>query len=119
MVPGHEYVGDVVAVGPGEQMWRVGDRLGGGWHGGHDRTSTTHFGISRVLLTKTILDTCHFCQRGLFQTCEQAAINGVTRYGGCMNFFFIFLKPFLFPSSPSKKPPIIQPQSKGYLYHQH
>lgn len=40
MVPGHEFVGDVVAVGPDEQIWSVGDRAGGGWHGGHDRTTT-------------------------------------------------------------------------------
>lgn len=40
MVPGHEFVGDVVAVGPGEQVWKVGDRAGGGWHGGHDRMTT-------------------------------------------------------------------------------
>lgn len=33
---GHEIVGDVVAVGPGETKWKVGDRCGGGWHGGHD-----------------------------------------------------------------------------------
>lgn len=42
MVPGHEFVGDVVAVGPGEQVWSVGDRAGGGWHGGHDRTTITN-----------------------------------------------------------------------------
>ncbi len=33
--PGHEIVGDVVAVGPGEARWKVGDRVGSGWHGGH------------------------------------------------------------------------------------
>lgn len=42
MVPGHEFVGDVVAVGPGEQGWKVGDRAGGGWHGGHDRMTSTN-----------------------------------------------------------------------------
>lgn len=42
MVPGHEFVGDVVAVGPGEQVWKIGDRAGGGWHGGHDRMTTTN-----------------------------------------------------------------------------
>lgn len=36
-VPGHEGVGDVVAVGDGEKKWKVGDRVGGPWHGGHDR----------------------------------------------------------------------------------
>lgn len=42
MVPGHEFVGDVVAVGPEEQVWKVGDRAGGGWHGGHDRMTITN-----------------------------------------------------------------------------
>lgn len=100
MVPGHESVGDVVAVGQGEQIWRVGDRAGGGWHGGHDRATTNKcFGISRLLLTRTTLETCDFCQRGLFQMCEQAAINGVTRYGGCM----------LFPSFPIPSPLTLKP----------
>ncbi|MCJ1338841.1 hypothetical protein MMC09_004130 [Bachmanniomyces sp. S44760] len=36
MIPGHEIVGDVVAVGSGDKQWKVGDRVGGGWHGGHD-----------------------------------------------------------------------------------
>ena len=34
-VPGHEIVGDVVAVGPSEKQWSVGDRVGTGCHGGH------------------------------------------------------------------------------------
>ena len=36
MVPGHEAIGEVVAVGPKETLWKVGDRAGAGWHGGHD-----------------------------------------------------------------------------------
>lgn len=36
MVPGHEAIGDVVAVGDGEKSWKIGDRVGGGWHGAHD-----------------------------------------------------------------------------------
>lgn len=38
IVPGHETIGDVVAVGDGEKRWKVGDRVGGPWHGGHDGT---------------------------------------------------------------------------------
>ena len=38
MVPGHETIGDIVAVGPRENVWKLGDRAGGGWHGGHDGT---------------------------------------------------------------------------------
>lgn len=35
-IPGHEIIGDIVAVGPQESRWKVGDRIGSGWHGGHD-----------------------------------------------------------------------------------
>jgi D-arabinose 1-dehydrogenase-like Zn-dependent alcohol dehydrogenase len=30
-IPGHEVIGKVVAVGPGEKKWSVGDRAGGPW----------------------------------------------------------------------------------------
>lgn len=33
-VPGHEIVGQVVAVHPSETKWKIGQRVGGGWHGG-------------------------------------------------------------------------------------
>lgn len=33
-VPGHELVGDVVAVGDGVTSVKVGERVGGAWHGG-------------------------------------------------------------------------------------
>ncbi|KAL8838905.1 MAG: hypothetical protein Q9170_001942 [Blastenia crenularia] len=36
IIPGHELVGNVVAVASGEKKWKVGDRVGGAWHGGHD-----------------------------------------------------------------------------------
>ena len=36
MVPGHEIIGVVAAVGDEESQWKVGDRVGGGWHGGQD-----------------------------------------------------------------------------------
>jgi NADPH:quinone reductase-like Zn-dependent oxidoreductase len=36
MVPGHETIGEVVALGPNETLWKVGDRVGAPWHGGHD-----------------------------------------------------------------------------------
>jgi len=63
LIPGHEVVGTVVAVGPGEKKWKEGDYVGGGWHGGHDGT-------------------CKQCNRGLFQTCANEAVNGVSRDGG-------------------------------------
>ncbi|KAL8880135.1 MAG: hypothetical protein Q9198_002394 [Flavoplaca austrocitrina] len=36
LIPGHEMIGTVVATGAGEKKWKVGDRVGGPWHGGHD-----------------------------------------------------------------------------------
>ena len=36
IVPGHEIIGHVAAVGEGASGWKVGDRIGGAWHGGHD-----------------------------------------------------------------------------------
>ncbi|GAA5901798.1 hypothetical protein JCM5296_002076 [Sporobolomyces johnsonii] len=62
-VPGHEIVGDVVSVGPGEKRWKVGDRVGSGWHGGH-------------------CFICKSCLNGDFITCENENINGVITDGG-------------------------------------
>lgn len=36
MIPGHEIVGEVAAIGDGVTNWKQGDRAGGAWHGGHD-----------------------------------------------------------------------------------
>lgn len=33
-IPGHEIVGDVVAVGDGVTRFKGGERVGGAWHGG-------------------------------------------------------------------------------------
>lgn len=38
MVPGHEIIGKVAAVGEGVESYKEGDRIGAGWHGGHDGT---------------------------------------------------------------------------------
>lgn len=35
-MPGHEIIGDIVAVGPGVRIFKIGQRVGGMWHGGHD-----------------------------------------------------------------------------------
>jgi len=67
MIPGHEVIGRVVAVPAGEKRWKIGDRLGGAWHGGHDGT-------------------CKACNRGMFQMCDNESINGVTREGGYADY---------------------------------
>jgi D-arabinose 1-dehydrogenase-like Zn-dependent alcohol dehydrogenase len=64
LLPGHETVGTVVALGEGETKWKVGDLVGGAWHGAHD-------GV------------CKNCNLGLFQMCGNKEINGVNRVGGC------------------------------------
>lgn len=40
LIPGHEIIGEVVALGSGEKNWKVDDRVGGPWHGGHDGEDT-------------------------------------------------------------------------------
>lgn len=63
IVMGHEFVGDVVAVGSDVTRFILGDRVGGTWHGGHDSV-------------------CRSCQRGAFQMCDNAVVNGVSFDGG-------------------------------------
>lgn len=36
IVPGHEIIGRVAAVGENVTEWKTGDRVGGAWHGAHD-----------------------------------------------------------------------------------
>jgi len=62
-IPGHEVAGVVDALGEGVSQQRVGNRVGVGWHGGHD-------GV------------CDPCLKGKFIHCEHAQITGLTRDGG-------------------------------------
>lgn len=36
IVPGHEIIGHVAALGDGVTGWKAGDRIGGAWQGGYD-----------------------------------------------------------------------------------
>jgi len=38
-IPGHEVVGVVEALGEGAEKWKIGQRVGIGWHGGHGHTT--------------------------------------------------------------------------------
>ena len=40
-VPGHEVAGTIDELGPGVTDWKKGERVGVGWHGGHDGTVGT------------------------------------------------------------------------------
>ncbi|KAK6352015.1 hypothetical protein TWF718_005164 [Orbilia javanica] len=69
-VSGHEIIGEIAAIPETEDHWKVGDSVGGGWHGGH----------------------CHFCtqcKRGKFLLCENEAINGVTSWGGLAEYVLL------------------------------
>lgn len=63
IVPGHQAVGRVDAVGPGVDGWRVGERAGVGWLAGADGT-------------------CAACRSGHENLCEAATFTGWDRDGG-------------------------------------
>lgn len=62
-VPGHEVAGRIDAVGPNVVQWKVGQRVGVGWHGGH-------------------CGHCEFCLRGDFIMCRFEQVSGFTADGG-------------------------------------
>lgn len=70
IVPGHEIIGNVAAVPESEKRWKVGERVGGPWHGGHD-------GV------------CKQCRRGQFQMCQNGAVNGVSKDGGYAEYVLL------------------------------
>jgi D-arabinose 1-dehydrogenase-like Zn-dependent alcohol dehydrogenase len=62
-VPGHEVVGIIDELGAGVAEWRKGERIGVGWHGGHDGT-------------------CLSCRRGDFRNCRNLKVPGISYDGG-------------------------------------
>src|SRR5256885_7382687 len=62
-VPGHEVAGRIDAIGERVGNWKQGQRVGVGWHGGHDFT-------------------CDECRRGDFAMCAQRKITGIDFDGG-------------------------------------
>jgi propanol-preferring alcohol dehydrogenase len=38
-IPGHEVIGRVAKLGPGASKWKIGERVGTGWHGSHGETT--------------------------------------------------------------------------------
>jgi D-arabinose 1-dehydrogenase-like Zn-dependent alcohol dehydrogenase len=62
-VPGHEVAGTIEAVGEGVDGFETGDRVGVGWHGGHDGT-------------------CPACLRGKFLQCRAGRVTGIAFDGG-------------------------------------
>jgi D-arabinose 1-dehydrogenase-like Zn-dependent alcohol dehydrogenase len=66
-VPGHEVVGVVDEIGAGVSEWTKGQRVGVGWHGGHDGT-------------------CLACRRGDFINCRNMKIAGISYDGGYQQY---------------------------------
>ena len=54
LVPGHEIIGDVVAVGEGEHKWKIGDRVGGPWHGGKPTASQIRVSFNNCIMIKAM-----------------------------------------------------------------
>jgi D-arabinose 1-dehydrogenase-like Zn-dependent alcohol dehydrogenase len=66
-VPGHEVVGLIDELGAGVSEWKKGQRVGVGWHGGHDGT-------------------CRACRRGDFRNCQNLKVPGISYDGGYQQF---------------------------------
>ncbi len=66
-VPGHEIAGRIDAVGADVTNWKPGQRVGVGWHGGHDFT-------------------CELCRRGDFISCKNERITGISHDGGYQEY---------------------------------
>jgi D-arabinose 1-dehydrogenase-like Zn-dependent alcohol dehydrogenase len=62
-VPGHEVAGVIDELGAGVAEWKMGQRVGVGWHGGQDGT-------------------CPSCRRGDFRNCRNLKIPGISYDGG-------------------------------------
>lgn len=62
-VPGHEVVGRIEELGPDISNWKIGQRVGVGFLGGHDGE-------------------CEACQRGDFVNCAHPIVTGITSDGG-------------------------------------
>ena len=66
-IPGHEVAGIIDKVGAGVSDWKKGQRVGVGWHGGHDGT-------------------CRECRRGDFNNCRNLQIPGISYDGGYQEY---------------------------------
>lgn len=84
LVPGHQVVGEVEALGPGVDRFRVGDRVGVAWLG-------------------QACQTCHFCQQGQENLCPQARFTGYHVHGGFAEYL-VAQGEFVYPL-PQKRPP--------------
>lgn len=68
--PGHEIAGVIDALGADSGEWKIGERVGVGWHGGH-------------------CGQCESCRRGDFITCIKLQIPGISYDGGYAEFVVV------------------------------
>ncbi len=66
-VPGHEVAGIVDAVGPDVPVFKTGQKVGLGWHGGH-------------------CNYCEPCRRGDFILCKNGQVSGISYDGGYADY---------------------------------
>jgi D-arabinose 1-dehydrogenase-like Zn-dependent alcohol dehydrogenase len=69
-VPGHEIAGRIDAVGTDVTLWKSGQRVGVGWHGGH-------------------CFICDACRRGNFILCRNEKITGISHDGGYAEYIVV------------------------------
>jgi D-arabinose 1-dehydrogenase-like Zn-dependent alcohol dehydrogenase len=69
-VPGHEVAGKIDALGSGVTNWKKDQRVGVGWHGGHDFV-------------------CDQCRRGDFAMCVNRKITGIDFDGGYAEYLVV------------------------------
>lgn len=69
-VPGHEVAGVIDELGAGVTSWRKGQRVGIGWHAGHDFT-------------------CPACREGDFINCLNEKISGIHFDGGYQEYMIV------------------------------
>jgi len=62
-IPGHEIAGRIDALGADVTLWKAGQRVGVGWHGGH-------------------CFICSYCRQGDFNNCENEKITALSFDGG-------------------------------------
>src|ERR1017187_10472635 len=66
-IPGPEVAGIIAQVGNGVSTWKKSQRVGVGWHGGHDVT-------------------CRQCRHGDFNNCRNLQIPGISYDGGYQEY---------------------------------
>jgi alcohol dehydrogenase/propanol-preferring alcohol dehydrogenase len=69
-VPGHEIAGRIDKIGPGVTLWKPGQRVGVGWHGGH-------------------CFECEPCRRGDFVNCKFEKITAIHFDGGYAEYVIV------------------------------